>query len=94
MENSGQRPPRAEPPGDRLSRLSQASLRINESLDVDTALQAVMESARSLTDAPYAVIITLDASGVIEDHLGLGFAPGEVERLWQAQEGPRSSSST
>ena len=56
MEHADQRPPGTEPPGDRLSRLSQASLRINESLDVDTALQAVMESARSLTDAPYAVI--------------------------------------
>ena len=30
------------PTGDRLSRLSQASLRISESLDVDTALRAVM----------------------------------------------------
>ena len=40
------------PPGDRLSRLSQASLHTNESLDIDTALQAVMNSARSLTDVP------------------------------------------
>ena len=34
---------------ERLSRLSQASLRINESLDLDTVLQDVLESARSLT---------------------------------------------
>ncbi len=87
MENADQRAPGAEPPGDRLSRLSQASLRINESLDVDTALQAVMESARSLTDAPYAVIITLDASGAVEDHLVLGLEPDDVERLWQAPQG-------
>ena len=87
MENADQRPLGAEPPGDRLSRLSQASLRINESLDVDTALQAVTESARSLTDAPYALIITLDASGAVEDHLGLGFDPGDMERLWQAPQG-------
>ena len=87
LENADQRPPVAEPPGDRLSRLSQASLRINESLDVDTALQAVMDNARSLTDAPYAAIITLDASGAIEDYLGQGADPGDVERLWHAPQG-------
>ena len=31
----------------RLSRLSQASLRINESLDFDTVLQEVVENARA-----------------------------------------------
>ena len=76
-----------DPTGDRLYRLSQASLRINESLDVDTALRAVMDSARSLTHAPYASIITLDASGLVEDNLVLGFDPGDVERLWQAPQG-------
>ncbi|MCY4529931.1 MAG: ATP-binding protein [Chloroflexi bacterium] len=72
---------------DRLSRLSQASLRINESLDVDTALRAVMDGARSLTRAPYAVITTLDDSGRVEDHLVLGLDPGDVERLWQTPGG-------
>ena len=38
---------------DRLSRLSEASLRINQSLDLDTVLQGVLDSARSLTPAPY-----------------------------------------
>ena len=78
-----------ETPGDRLSRLSQASLRINESLDVETALRAVMEGARSLTRATHAVITTLDDSGRVEDHLALGLDPGDVERLWQAPEGQR-----
>ena len=36
---------------ERLSRLSQASLRINESLDLDTVLQGGLDSARSLTAA-------------------------------------------
>ncbi len=87
MENDGQPARGGELPGERLTRLSQASLRINESLDVDTALQAVMESSRSLLQAPYAAIITLDASGQVEDHLVLGFDPGDVERLWQAPQG-------
>ena len=87
MENADRTDESAEPPGDRLSRLSSASLRINESLDIDTALQAVMDSARSLTRAPYAAIITLDDLGAVEDHLVLGFDPGDVERLWQAPQG-------
>ena len=72
---------------ERLSRLGHASRRINESLDVDTALRAVMDSARSLTHAPYSVITTLDDSGQVEDHLVLGLDQGDVERLWQAPQG-------
>ena len=87
MKNDGPPARGGELPGERLTRLSQASLRINESLDVDTALQAVMENARSLLQAPYASIVTLDASGRVEDHLVLGFDPGDVERLWQAPQG-------
>ena len=47
---------------DRLFRLSQASLRINESLDLNTVLQEVVDSTRSLTGACYGGIITLDSS--------------------------------
>ena len=87
MENADQPVQGAEPASDRLSRLGEASLRINESLDVDTALQAVMDGARSLTNAPYAVIVTLDDSGAVDDHLVMGWDPGDVERLWQAPQG-------
>ena len=45
---------------DRLSRLSEASRRINESLDLDTVLQGVLDSARSLTGARYGVITLLE----------------------------------
>ena len=93
MDNSGKPFQGMDPAGDRLSRLSQASLRINESLDVDTALRAVMDGARSLTGVPYSVITTLDDSGRVEDHLVLGLDPDDVERLWQAPRG-RGSSST
>ena len=89
MENAGQPVRGADPAGDRLSHLSQASLRINESLDLDTALRAVMDGARSLTRAPYAVITTLDDPGRVEEHLALGLYPGDVERVWQAPEGLR-----
>ena len=39
----------AEPRG-RLSRLSEATLHVNESLDFDTVLQEVVNGARALTD--------------------------------------------
>ena len=93
MENACQPVQGMEPGPDHLSRLSQASLRINESLDIDRALRAVMEGARLLTRAPYSVISALDDSGRVEDHLALCLDPGDVERLWQAP-GVRSSSST
>ena len=45
---------------ERLSRLSEASLRINESLDFDDVLQGVLDSACSLTGAGYGVMTLLD----------------------------------
>ena len=74
---------------DRLSRLSQASLRINESLDVEAALQGVLDGARSVTGAAYALITTLDESGEVEDHLVAGISTDDAERLWQDPDGPR-----
>ncbi len=74
---------------DRLSRLSRASLRINESLDVEAALQGVLDGARSVTGAAYALITTLDDSGEVEDHLVAGISADDAERLWQASDGPR-----
>ena len=66
---------------DRLSRLSQASLRINESLDFDTVLQGVLDSACSLTGARYGVITLLDGSGKVQDFLYSGLTPEESRRF-------------
>ena len=66
---------------DRLSRLSQASLRINESLDFDTVLQGVLDSACSLTGARYGVITLLGESGRIQDFLYSGLTPEESRRF-------------
>ena len=51
---------------ERLALLSQASLSINESLDFDTVLQGVLDSARSLAGARYGVIALHDAAGNAE----------------------------
>ena len=48
---------------DRLTRLSQASLNINESLDLDDVFRKVLDSARSLTGARYGVITTINDAG-------------------------------
>ena len=87
MENADRPAPGTERAVDRLSLLSAASLRINESLDMETALRAMMDGARSLTHATHALVTTLDDSGRVEDYLVLGLDPEDVERLWQAPEG-------
>ena len=74
---------------ERLSRLSQASLRINESLDFDTVLQGVMDSACSLTGARYGVIILLDDSGAPQDLHFSGVTEDEAELFQQLPEGIR-----
>ena len=72
---------------DRLSRLSQASLRINESLDFDTVLQGVLDSACSLTGARYAVITLLDESGQVQDFVTSGLTAEEHRRFTDLPEG-------
>ena len=72
---------------DRLSRLSSASLRINESLELEDILQGVMDSARTLTDARYAGITTLDEDGRMEDLRASGLTAAQVRDLWEVPEG-------
>ena len=72
---------------ERLSRLSEASLRINESLDFDTVLQGVLDSARSLTGARYGVMTLMDDEGTLEDFLSSGLTAAESELLWLMRDG-------
>ncbi len=74
---------------ERLTRLSQASLRINESLDYPTVLQGVLDSARSLTGARYGVMTFLDDSGSPRDFLSSGMTAEEDRQLWDVPEGVR-----
>ena len=68
---------------DRLSRLSRASLRINESLEFDAVLQSVLDSARSLTGARYGVLTLLDETGQADDFLSSGMTSQEAQGLWE-----------
>ena len=82
LENNGPPANGTDSPGDRLSRLSQASLRINDSLDFDTVLQGVLDSARSLTAARYGVMTLLDEAGGVQDLLSSGMTGAEAGQLW------------
>ncbi len=67
---------------ERLSRLSEASLRINESLDFDDVLQSVLDSARSLAGARFGTLTLLDDRGQIDDFLSSGLTPQEAQAMW------------
>jgi len=73
---------------DRLSRLSEASLRITQDLDFNSVLQGVLDSARSLTGARYGVIALHDDAGNSGDFLSSGMTGDEAERLWQIPDWP------
>ena len=73
---------------ERLSKLSEASLRINESLDFGTVLSQVVSNACDLTGARYGGMTLLQESGSYENFLSHGFTPEEVEQLWGLPDGP------
>ena len=72
---------------ERLSRLSEASLRINESLEFDTVLQEVLDSARALCDARYGVITLFEESGEVSAFLSSGMTREEAGDMWALSEG-------
>ena len=82
MNESDTPGPETEPPRDRLSRLSEASLRINESLDFNTVLREVLASARDLTRSRYGVFILLDDAGGMQEFFGSGMTPEQGRKLW------------
>lgn len=77
---------------ERLSRLSRASLRINESLDFDTVLQGVLDSACSLTCARYGVITLPNETGEVEDFLSSRMPSEEALHLWSLRAAQSNSS--
>ena len=68
-------------PGDRLSRMSQASIRITETLDLDTVLQGVVDGAVSLTGARRGGITVLDDAGGLSAFITSGLTPEERRLL-------------
>ena len=76
-------------PRNRTSRLSEALLRISASLDLDTALKEIVESACALTRARYGAITTIDDSGRLQDWFVSGLTPEEQQQILDWPDGPR-----
>ena len=75
-------------PGDRLSRMSQASVRITETLDLDTVLRGVVDGACSLTGARHGGITVLDDAGGLQAFITSGLTPEEHELFVNLPGGP------
>lgn len=67
--------------GGRMSRMTDAILRISEDLDLDTVLQEVVDSARVLTGARFAALTTHDTSGKPQEVLISGLTDEKTERI-------------
>ena len=94
LEDAGRREDYEEPRGEiealreRLSRLSKASLRISESLDLNTVLREVVDSARALSGAGCGEITTMDGSGQLQDFVTSGLSSEEHQRFLNLPHGP------
>ena len=73
----------------RVSALSAASLRISASLDLETVLNEVVDSARALTGARFGAIATIDETGAPQDFVTSGFTEEEHRRIAEWSDGPR-----
>ena len=87
VDESGSPVSEADVLRERLSALSMASQRINESLDMDLVLQGVLDSARSLAGARYGVLVVPEDDGQTATLLESGLAPDEFKELQEIQGG-------
>ena len=95
MKEEGPVPPSNEvgpepaTPMTREAALIEALQRIGASLDLDTVLREVLQSARALTGAGSAVITTLDAQGAVQDFVTSGFSPAARRKMLEWPDGLR-----
>ena len=76
-------------PRERISALSAAILRINASLDVDSVLREVVDSARVLTGARHGLIAATDERGEVQDFVTSGVEPEQLRAATEWPDGPR-----
>ena len=72
----------------RISRLTDAILRISQHLELETVLQKIADSARSLTDARFAAITTQDDAGEAQDLVFSGLTAIEIQEFSAIPNGP------
>lgn len=68
---------------ERLSRMGSAFLRINDTLDLKTVLQGVLDSARSLTDAKYGLLSVMEDGRRVRNCIPSGLTPNQARRMWR-----------
>ena len=73
----------------RSARLNAAILRISASLDLNTVLNEIVDTARALTGARYGAITTIDSAGGLEDFMASGFTPEELREMTEWPDGWR-----
>ena len=81
--------PRIQALRERISELSKASVRISASLDLETVLSEVVDSARSLTGARYGSVTTVDSDGNLQDFVTRGTTASQHQHLESWSEGPQ-----
>ncbi len=74
---------------ERFSALCGAIQRISESLDLDTVLQEIVDSACTLTGARYGGITTIDEAGRLRRFVSAGLSEEQYRRLIAWDEGPK-----
>ena len=74
---------------ERISRLTAAILRVSASLNLDTVLQEIVDSARALTGARYGFIMTMDDRGRLQELVSSGLSEEELDRVLDWPDGPR-----
>ena len=87
MNRAEQPEPEGQTARDRLSLMSEASLRINESLDLDTVLQEVVDCARILTGSRYGAITVLGETEQQPNFIVSGLTEEEHRGLWEMPQG-------
>ena len=73
---------------DRLSRLSEASLRISQSLEVNTVLREIVANACALVSAGYGGITTWDSSGQLQEFITHGVSEADYQKYLDLPYGP------
>ena len=89
MDRPDERDRRIRELEERLSRLSEASVRISESLDFETVLQEVVDNARTLTASRYGAITVFGDAGQPSDFIVSGLTKQEHLGLWEMPDGQR-----
>ena len=88
MERAERQGPENEDLRERFSKLSEASLRIAEDLDLDSVLTRVVDGARTLTGARIGGMATLDHEGRLQDFIASALAPEERQQFIDLLGGP------